>query len=309
MISTLISYLICIEKMTIFYYSAIEEMTAKGHSMVAKHKFKKNFFTKKARLIFKVLNVWPILILIAILFFGIYVWDLENLDQTNKLSLTVLLGTAAIYCFQFMNMRQASKSQKQILQQQCDIAQKQHDFELFTLRMNLRNELVKYFTVALSSEDISITNDVNMHLVNIGKICNDIKFAFTDSKELQYWLESFQNSCIAITKLAPEKQYLIECKMVAQGVSRVLTYKDCLRVVYENEVTSAIVISKTNFEKLGISEKEKDIIFGILSKYIKLVKTKEELDNYMFVLFHKIMSEGKNRLDKLCEILDKEIKL
>lgn len=257
----------------------------------------------------KILNTWPILILVSVIVFGVYVWHLSNLDQNDKLSLTVLIGTAVIYCFQFINMRESSRKQEQILEQQCDIAQKQHDFELFTLRMNLRNELVKYFTISLSSEDLSITNDVNAHLVNIGKICNDIRFVFPHSKEMELLLKSFKDACAAITYLAPEKQLLIECTMVTRGETTILTYKDCLRVVYEEGKTTAMVINQNILEKLNISAKEKNIIFGILAKYITVAKNKDELDDYMFKLFDRTMSAGNHKLNKLCELLDRDIKL
>ena len=126
----------------------------------------------------KLIDNWSWLLPIVFVIACVVVWKYTTMGQSDKISISVLLGTAVIYSLQLINMQHASKKQEFILKQQCDIAQKQHNFDIFTLRMNLRNELVKYFTLALSSEDISITNDVNMHLVNIGKICNDIKFVF-----------------------------------------------------------------------------------------------------------------------------------
>ena len=284
-------------------------MTAKGHSMVTKHKSIKTFFTKKGRLIFKVLNVWPILILISILFFGIYVWDIENLDQTNKLSLTVLLGTAAIYCFQFMNMRQTSKSQDLVLKQQYNIAQKQHDFSVFMLRMNLRNNLVKSFTMALSSEDLSITNDVNMHLVNIGKICEDIKFAFPRTNDLDNAIKVFKSSCDEITRLATDKQLMIECSLNSRGKTLYMTYKECLRVVLENGKYTPSIIDKEKKKSLKISHKEETIILGTMCKYIGTSNNKEELDQYMYLLFNRAMSAGNVKLNNLLGIIDNYIKL
>ena len=245
----------------------------------------------------------------AIMCFMVYVWNVPNLDQTNKLSLTVLLGTAAIYCFQFMNMRQTSKSQEQVLQQQRDIAQKQHNFDVFTLRMNLRNELIKAFTIALSSEDLTITNDVNIHLVNIGKICDDIKFAFSKNKELDKTIKLFKDSCTEITKLAPEKRVIIECKMYTDDRVKYMRYKECLEICVSGQQFEKRVINPRKALGLQISEKEKTILFGIMAKYILISPTKDELEDYIFQLFQKTMNLGKMRLNKICEILDGEIKL
>lgn len=257
----------------------------------------------------KIFNNWPILILVAIVGFGVYVWNLSNLDQTNKLSLTVLLGTAAIYCFQFINMRQSSKNQEAILKQQRDIAQKHHNFEIFTLRMNLRNELVKAFTISLSSEDLSITNDVNMHLVNIGKICDDIKFAFLRTQELDKAIKLFKKSCEEITFMAPERQRLIECAMYTNDRRVFMRYKDCLETCRNGTEITHSIVNPRRFQELRISEKEKNIIFEIMAKYIVKFDNKQQLGEYVYTSFHNKMNIGNARLQKVCEILDKNIKL
>lgn len=257
----------------------------------------------------KIFNSWPILILLVILFFGVYIWNLPDLDKTNKLTSIILLGTAVIYCFQFINMRQNSQNQEIILKQQRDIAQKQHDFELFTLRMNLRNELVRAFTIALSSEDLSITNDVNTHLVNIGKICDDIKFAFPKNKELDNAIKAFKKSCTEITKIAPEKQYIIECDFGRDDRITWLRYKDCLEVFVRGPVIDKRVVNPRKVQDLHISQKEQTIICGIMGKYILVSQTKDGIENYVHNLFHKEMDLGNARLNKICEILDKDIKL
>ena len=245
----------------------------------------------------------------SIIGFGIYVWNLPNLDQNNKLSLTVLLGTAAIYCFQFMNMRQTSKNQDLVLKQQYNISQKQHDFNVFMLRMNLRNNLVKSFTMALSSEDLSITNDVNLHLVNIGKICEDIKFAFSRTKDLDNAIKVFKTSCDEITRLATDKQLMIECSLNNKGETLYMTYKDCLRVVLENGKYTPGIIDKEKKKSLKISHKAETIILGTMCKYIGTARNKEELDQHMYLLFNRAMSAGNAKLNNLLGIIDKQIKL
>ena len=256
-----------------------------------------------------VLNSWPIIVPIVIIVFGYYVWNYDNIDLSNRFSLIVLLGTALIYALQFMNMHSASKNQKQILEQQRDIAKNQYDFNIFTLRMNLRNELVKCFTMALSGEDVSLTNDVNMYLVNIEKICNDIKFAFPQTKDLSVAISQFKNSCERITYLAPEKQLIIECGLTNRGNAIVMKYKDCLQVFLEDNKVTKSVIDKEIVRNLGISQKQQTIIFGIMQKYIGVAVTKESLELYMFQLFKREMRLGNTRLNKVCDILDKYIKL
>ena len=257
----------------------------------------------------RILNLWPILILLVIVLSGIYIWNLSDLDKPNKITFVILLGTALIYCLQFINMRQTSENQEQILAQQRNIAQKQHDFNIFTLRMNLRNELVKAFTVSLSSEDLSITNDVNLHLVNIGKICNDIKFAFPRNPELDKTIKLFKKSCEEITKIAPELQYIIECDLDTDDRIIWLRYKNCLEVYVRGQTIDKRVISKQKLQDLHISQKEQDIIFGIMQKYILVSKTKEGIENHIHNLFHEKMDLGQTLLNKICEILDKSIKL
>ena len=254
-------------------------------------------------------NNWPWILPLLLMLAGIVVWKYTDINQSDKISVSVLLGTAVIYSLQFINMHQTSKNQEQILKQQRDIAQKQHDFDIFTLRMNLRNDLVKAFTVALSSEDISITNDVNMHLVNIGKICEDIKFAFPRTKDLDAAIKSFKKSCDEITRLALDKQLMIECSLVSRGKALYMTYKGCLRVVLEDGKYTTLVIDDNKLNSLKISEKEKTIILGTMCKYIGTSSNKDELDQHMYLLFNKTMSTGNLRLNKIFEFLDKHIKL
>ena len=257
----------------------------------------------------KLMDNWPWLLPVLFMVAGVIVWEYTSINQSDKISVSVLLGTAIIYSLQFINMRQSSKNQEAILKQQCDIAQKQHNFDVFALRMNLRNDLVKAFTMALSSEDLSITNDVNMHLVNIGKICEDIKFAFPRSKELEDAIKLFKKSCDNITRLATDKQLMIECSLTERASVLYMVYRECLRVVLENGKFAMSVIDKEKLRLLGVSEKEKTIILGTMCKYIVVAKNKEELDNHMYLLFNAEMSKGNVRLNAICKILDKSIKL
>ena len=252
---------------------------------------------------------WPKIIPVIILVFGVCIWWIDSIDIFNKLSLIVLLGTALIYALQFINMHHVSINQEKILSQQRDIANKQYDFNVFTLRMNLRNELVKHFTLALSAEDVSITDDVNIHLVNIGKICDDIKFAFPQTKELTMAISQFKKSCKTITYLAPEKQLIIECSLTNRENSMIMKYKDCLQVVLENNKVTKSVINKELAKNLGFSQKQQTIILGIMQKYIGVALTKDDLENYVFMLFQQEMRLGNTRLNKVCDILDPYIKL
>ena len=252
---------------------------------------------------------WPWFLPMFLMIAVFIVWKYTIIDQSDKISISVLLGTAIIYSLQFINMRQSSKNQEVILKQQCNIAKKQHEFEIFTLRMNLRNELIKAFTIALSSEDLTITNDVNIHLVNIGKICDDIKFAFPRNKELDKIIKLFKNSCAKITKLAPEKQVIIECKLYKDDRYVRMRYKDCLEVYARENEIEEIVINPRKVLDLQISEKEKTILFGIMKKYILVSTTKDGLDDYIFRLFQREMSLGNARLTQICNMLDKDIQL
>lgn len=257
----------------------------------------------------KLIDNWPWVLPVLFVFAGVMVWKYAAIKPSDKISVSVLLGTAIIYSLQFINMRQSSKNQEMVLKQQCDIAQKQHNFDVFTLRMNLRNELVRAFTIALSSEDLSITNDVNTHLVNIGKICDDIKFAFPQNKELDSAIKAFKKSCTEITKIAPEKQYIIECDFGRDDRITWLRYKDCLEVFVRGQIVDKRVINPKKAQDLHISQKERTIICGIMGKYILVSQTKDGIENYVHNLFHKEMDLGNSRLKKICEILDKDIKL
>ena len=257
----------------------------------------------------KLINNWPWLLPVLFMVAGVVIWKYAPITPSDKISVSVLLGTAIIYSLQFINMRQSSKNQEVILKQQCDIAQKQHNFDVFTLRMNLRNELVRAFTIALSSEDLTITNDVNIHLVNIGKICDDIKFAFPRNKELDRAIKVFKDSCKEITNLAPEKQVIIECKMSTDDRVKYMRYKDCLEVSFRGQEIERKVTNPRKVLDLQISEKEKTILFGIMVKYILIRPTKDKLEDFMFQLFQQKMNLGTTRLNKICEILDKDIKL
>lgn len=241
-------------------------------------------------------------------------------NPADKISLIALVGTALIYSFQLNNMQQqkdiakeTAKNQENALKLQCDIAEKQYNFNVFTLRMNLRNDLAKCFTIALSSEGLSITNDVNMHLVNIGKICDDIKFAFPYSAGLSKAIKDFKQCCTDITNLEPEKRIIIECSLSVRDNWVIMTYRDCLRVSVDMSVAGgkphSAVVSSDLCAKFGFSEKEKTIIFGIMAKYILVAKTKEELDFYMFASFRKVMDAGNKKLKQIFEILDKDIVL
>lgn len=78
----------------------------------------------------------------------------------EKITLIAITFAAVVYFFQLMSMNaqkniseESFKNQEKILKEQKDIANKQYSFNIFTLRMNLRNELQRNFTLLLSANN------------------------------------------------------------------------------------------------------------------------------------------------------------
>lgn len=147
-------------------------------------------------------------------------------------------------------------------------------------------------------------------LVNVGKIIDSIKFAFPTNKNLEKLISSFKSQCKKITSLASEKEILIECgEKLACSRGHVLKYKDCFRTYSENGIRNCAVTNKQLFESLKISGKKKDIILGVMSKYIDYGNTKNDIIDHIINLFDVEMAEGNRLLKQIFEILDKDIKL
>ena len=226
----------------------------------------------------------------------------------------MFISTALMALFAYLawqTARQQKKSQESLLKEQKDIAQKQYDFNIFQMRMKLRNDLENAFLLSLSTTGQDIADDVNIKLASIARILNDIKFAFDANKDLEGLIKKFQSCCDGITRIAMDKRIIIECsekKKCANG--HVLEYKDCLRVYSEKDKPlEPRIMNKALFDNLSISQKEKDIILGIMSMYINCGDTKYDIENYLIALFREQMKTGNIYLNKIFDILDKDITL
>lgn len=254
----------------------------------------------------------------ALIFTGL-IWIVIHFKSQGIEGVTLIaLGvTTLVYSFQLGVMKgqknlseESFKNQEKILDEQKNIAKKQYDFDIFKLRMDLRNSLQRNFILLLSANNYEIENDVNSVLVDTGKIVDSINFAFPKDKKLDKLISDFKSQCKKIANLAPEKEILIECseKMFVNN-GYVMKYKECMQVYSKNGNYECSITNKSLFESLNISTKKKDIILGIMSKYIDSGKTKDEIIDYLFKVFDIEMAEGKRILNQIFEILDKNIKL
>jgi hypothetical protein len=126
----------------------------------------------------------------------------------------MLISTALMALFAYLAWRtakQQKESQELLLAEQKAIAQKQYDFNIFQMRVSLRNELKNAFLLSLSAHNQDITNDVNTNLAKMSKILDDIKFAFPASKVLDELIAKFKSHCDKITRLAQDKEIIIQC--------------------------------------------------------------------------------------------------
>ena len=226
-------------------------------------------------------------------------------EKSDRLTLIALFATALIYSFQLGVMNQ----QERILEEQKDIAKKQYDFDIFQMRMNLRNELHETFTFSLSAIGQDIADDVNIKLVDIGRVLNDIKFAFPASIPLTTYIEAFKSCCDKITRLAKDKEIIIECsEKKSSGKGHVIQYKDCLQVYSENGNNHGEALyNKQIFDTLNISQKEKVIIFAIMRQYIDCGASKWEIENHLIKLFRAEMQRSNEYLKLISDLLDKDI--
>lgn len=198
---------------------------------------------------------------------------------------------------------------------QKQIAKRQYDFSVFEMRMNLRNELQKEFTFLLDDNNKVISANVDPNMANIGKILNCIKFAFPKDKNLDKLIGEFRTCCQDIHRLAVDKRIIIESHFGTQTytpnriIARVLTYKDCIRTWSENGQKSRSIINQTEFNRLGLSQKDFVIISGILAQYVDCGNNITEIEDKIIILFNDRMQTGQALLNKLFEILDKNINL
>jgi hypothetical protein len=82
-----------------------------------------------------------------------------------------------------------------------------------------------------------------------------------------------------------------------------------LRIYSENGQYDARITNNALFNGLGISEKKRVIICGIMRKYIDCGNTKSEIEEYLMTIFRKEMAVGNMHLEKITGILDNDIKL
>lgn len=234
----------------------------------------------------------------AIIIIGIICVIIFPISETisSKVTLIALIGTALIYSFQLISMNN-----------QKDIADKQHKFNIFTLRMNLRNELQRVSNLVLSANDRDITDPVNIKLVNLEKITSDIKLAFPKNKKLNSLIIEFMDSCKKITKLAEDKEIIIECgekRKVNDGYT--VKYADMFGIWTDG-------IDKFNYppfsRNTGMSKKQYEIIVKIVCAYINMFPTKKELERYIIEIFGSEMYRGHSLLKEILVILDKDISL
>lgn len=152
-----------------------------------------------------------LLLVVCILVFCIIYCDIKHIE--TRLTLIVLIITSLIYAGQLNVMNKQKKiskasydNQEKILKEQKDIAKQQYDFNVFQMRMNLRNKLYIAFTQSLSVTGLDITDNVNDRLTNIARPLYDIQFAFPVDAELEKLIEKFKSCCKSITELAMEKK-------------------------------------------------------------------------------------------------------
>lgn len=254
-------------------------------------------------------TIIPCIFIILILYIAIYA-PIQTLE--GKLTLITLLLTTFIYYLQWLSMKnqeinskRSFDNQEKILEAQKNIAAKQYAFDIFTLRLNLRNELLANFTSALSISGLNIADDVNVKLLQIGKNINDIKFAFPQNAKLTKYISIFKKLCTEFTNITFEKEVIIECGEKTQaGNCIVMDYKKCIRVTDSGK---ASIILQTKCESLNITNKEFVIITGIMRKYINIAKTKSDIENIIQVRSEQLRTAAQKTLDDIISILDTHI--
>ncbi|MCL2629652.1 MAG: hypothetical protein FWD33_03130 [Alphaproteobacteria bacterium] len=236
----------------------------------------------------------------------------EGSGPESKLTLIALLGTALIYSFQLGTMNQQKElseksfdKQERILEEQKNIAQKQYDFDVFQMRVNLRNELYKEFTFILSAKNQDLDEEINLPAVNITKICNDIGFAFPVDEKLKDLLLEFRKCCTDIDQLARDRKVIAECSKKGTG----LVYKECVVVWSRDKNLPNGVMDRAVFEKLNISQKGMYIIFDILGRYVDKGDNITDTEIYVLGLFKKAVESGRERIKQIFAILDEHISL
>lgn len=238
---------------------------------------------------------------------------------STKLTLITLVVTAFVYFLQLVSMKSQEKiakeskdiskqsfaNQENILKEQQKIASKQHDFDVFTMRLNLRNDLQSNFTDALSVTGLDVANPVNDKLVKIGRNLSDIEFAFPKTPQLTKLIKQFKKLCTEFTNLAFEKEIIIECNEKVHFTSfDWIDYKDCLRVKTNGKVQ---ITNPDKYAALKITNKQKTIITGVMFKYLNVGETKSEIEDAIQIKFNLRMSKASETLKEICNILDKDI--
>lgn len=238
---------------------------------------------------------------------------------STKLTLITLVVTTFVYFLQLVSMKSQEKiakeskniskqsfaNQENILKEQQKIASKQYDFDVFTMRLNLRNELQANFTDALSVTGLDVANPVNDKLIKIGRNLSDIEFAFPKNPQLTKLIKNFKKLCTEFTDLAFEKEIIIECNEKVHLKSfEWIDYKDCLRVKTNGEIQ---ITHPEKYATLKISNKQRTIITGVMLKYLSFGETKAAIEDAIQVKFNLRMSKASDTLKEICNILDKDI--
>jgi hypothetical protein len=226
------------------------------------------------------------------------------------------MATAFIYYRQLRIMKEQKRiseksfcNQETILKEQKDIAEKQYNFNIFEMRMNLRNELQKEFTFLLDNDNKIITADVNPIMANIGKIIGSIKMAFPKNQKLNEIIVKFKKHCGNIHTLAIDRRVMIECAFMKRNSGKGLKYKECIQAWVENNNQTLTIVNQAKFDELGISRKEYNIIGDIMHNHINDGDDIYTIQSYMQKLFNTEMQTGQKLLNQMYEILDKDITL
>lgn len=236
--------------------------------------------------------------------------------MNDIITIVILIITAFIYYRQFRVMKEQKEisvksfqNQENILNEQKNIAKKQYDFNVFEMRMNLRNELQKEFTLLLDNDNKIITADVSPVVVNIGKIVSSIQMAFQRNKELNDIIASFKKCCTEIHRLAIDRRIIIECAFAKHGSGKGLKYKECIQAWVEGNKQTLTIVNQVKFDECGISRKEYNIIGDIMHHHINDGDDIYAIQMAIKKSFYAQMNLGNEYLQQICSILDKDITL
>lgn len=232
-------------------------------------------------------------------------------DIGAKITIIALIGTALIYSFQLNAMNEQKdiseksfSNQEKILEEQKNIANKQYEFDIFKMRLKLRNELSRAFFELLVMNKINSNNNYSM--LDLNKLFDDIPFVFTKNIELDNKISEFHTYCMINAELLDDREVLTECRKNPENKS--LIYKDLIEV-YPKALNKLPDRNYTKFKESKMSENDFTNIFGILEKYVDRGNTKMEIDLYWLSVAEPVRQNSKALLMEILSILDKDIQL